>query len=288
MNKFPALKAVLITLISFYLHGCSYFVSNASEDLGHNLTQSILNHTDPATVQEALPAYLLLLEALLLKDPDNEALLTSTSTLYVAYINLLSEDDPDRKKRLSAKALNISLHLACVHDELLCQLNKQQYQSFEEIIIQTGLEDIDTLYSLGTSWALWVQANKSDWNAVAQLAQVKILMTRVIELDNSYKQGNAHIYLGVLATILPPALGGKPEIGKQHFETALKLSEEKNLMVKVIYAKQYARLMFDRDLHDNLLNAVINAKLEQADLTLINTLAKKQAEELLGSADEYF
>jgi hypothetical protein len=288
MIRFPALKAVLIILLSLYLPGCSYFISNASEDLGHNLTHSILNHNDPATVAEAIPAYLLLLEALLLKDPDNEALLTSTSTLYVAYINLLAEDEPDRKKRLSTKALNFALHSACVHDETLCLLNNKQYQPFEEIIMQTELEDIDTLYSLGTSWALWVQANKSDWNAIAQLAQVKTLMNRVIELDNSYKQGSAHIYLGVLATILPPALGGKPEIGKQHFETALKLSEEKNLMVKVVYAKQYARMMFDRDLHDNLLNAVINAKLEQTDLTLINTLAKKQAEDLLDSADEYF
>ncbi len=288
MTRLAILKVLLLALISIYLNGCSFFVSNATEELGHNITQSILAHNDPATVAEAIPAYLLFMEALLLKDPDNEALLASTSTLYIAYINLLPEDQHDRKKRLSTKALNFALHSACVHDESLCLLNKQKYQPFEKIINQTGNEDIDVLYSLGTSWALWIQTNKSDWNAVAQLAQVKTLMTRVIELDNNYKQGSAHIYLGVLATILPPALGGKPEIGKQHFEAALKLSEEKNLMIKVVYAKQYARMMFDQELHDRLLNAVMNAELEQPDLTLINTLAKKQAKNLLDSADEYF
>lgn len=287
--RFSAWKTILIVLISLYLNGCSFFISNASEDLGHNLTQSILNHNDPETVAEAIPAYLLMLEALLQKDPDNEVLLTSTTTLYLAYINLLAnEADSERKKRLSTKALNFALHAACVQNEKLCQLNKQKYQPFAEIIKHTESEDIDILYSLGTAWAVWIQSNKSDWNAVAQLAQVKVLMTRVIELDNSYKQGNAHVYLGVLATILPPALGGKPEIGKQHFVTALKLSEKKNLMIKVIYARQYARMMFDRELHDNLLNAVINAELEQPDLMLINTLAKKQAKELLDSADEYY
>jgi hypothetical protein len=141
---------------------------------------------------------------------------------------------------------------------------------------------------LGANWGIWIQSHKSDWAAIAQLAQVKLLMSRVIELDDSYKQGNAHIYLGVLATILPPALGGAPDVGKQYFETALKLSEQRNLMIKVVYAKHYARMMFDRKLHDRLLNEVLNAELDQPDLTLMNSLAKKQARVLLESANDYF
>ena len=38
-------------------------------------------------------------------------------------------------------------------------------------------------------------------------------MQRVIELHESYQDGAAHLYLGVLSTFLPPALGGKPEVG---------------------------------------------------------------------------
>jgi len=36
-------------------------------------------------------------------------------------------------------------------------------------------------------------------------------MERVVELDETYEHGSAHLYLGVMTTLLPPALGGKPE-----------------------------------------------------------------------------
>ncbi len=284
---YSGFKVMLVGVIAIFMNGCSFFVTKATEDFGNNLTRVILNHNEPETVSEAVPTYLLLLETLIEDDPDNESLLSSAATLYGAYIGLLN-DQPNREKQLSSKAFNFALRSACVHDETLCFLNQQKYNVFEKIIKQTDIDDVDTLYALGVAWGAWIQAHKTDWNAIAQLAQVKAVMTRVIEFDVNYKQGNAHVYLGVLATILPPALGGTPEIGKQHFETALKISEEKNLMVKVIYAKQYARMMFDRELHDNLLNEVMAAKLDYPGLTLMNTMAKKQAKDLLDSADEFF
>ena len=285
--RFFAFKLVLIGVVGIFLNGCSFFVSKATDDFGSNLSQAILNHNEPETIVEAIPPYLLLLETLIVNEPGNEALLSSAATLYGAYNNMLN-GNANRKKLLSSKALNFALRSACVHDQTLCQLNKKKYQEFETIIQQTESDDIAALFTLGSAWALWIQSNNTDWNAIAQLAQVKLIMTRVIELDDSYKGGNAHVYLGVLATILPPALGGTPDVGKQHFESAIKLSDGKNLMVKVIYAKQYARMMFERELHDSLLNAVMSAEIDQPDLTLTNTLAKQQAKDLLDTADEYF
>jgi len=49
-----------------------------------------------------------------------------------------------------------------------------------------------------------------------------------------------------------------------------------------------ARLVYDRELHDQLLNDVLVSELKQPGLTLTNSLAKQQAEELLASAEEYF
>ena len=46
--------------------------------------------------------------------------------------------------------------------------------------------------------------------------------------------------------------------------------------------------MYDRELHDRLLNEVLAADVEQPDLTLFNLLAREQAEALLNSADDYF
>jgi TRAP transporter T-component len=92
----------------------------------------------------------------------------------------------------------------------------------------------------------------------------------------------------VIATAIPPALGGRTEVGREHFEKALALSQGHNLMVKVYYAKNYARGVFDRELHDRLLNEVLAADPHQTGWTLSNLKAQEEASALLASADEYF
>ena len=59
-------------------------------------------------------------------------------------------------------------------------------------------------------------------------------------------------------------------------------------MVKVIFAKMYARMMFDRKLHDKLLEEVLSADPYIPGYTLVNTRAQIEAQELLESAEEYF
>jgi hypothetical protein len=83
-------------------------------------------------------------------------------------------------------------------------------------------------------------------------------------------------------------MGGKPELGREHFEKAVRLSGGDNLTAKVVYARQYARLVFNRELHDRLLNEVIMADPVAPDLTLMNMLAQQQAKQLLAEANDYF
>lgn len=94
--------------------------------------------------------------------------------------------------------------------------------------------------------------------------------------------------MGLLNTLLPKALGGKPELAKKSFDRAIELSKGRNLMIKVHYAERYARLVFDQELHDGLLNDVINGEVHAPRMTLVNTLAKIKAKQLLKSGKEYF
>ena len=59
-------------------------------------------------------------------------------------------------------------------------------------------------------------------------------------------------------------------------------------MAQVIYAEQYAKLVFDQALHDELLRSVIAANPVAPNLTLINTLAQERAVELLAESNDYF
>ena len=88
--------------------------------------------------------------------------------------------------------------------------------------------------ALGSSWAGWIEANSDDWNAIANIARIQTIMERVILLDESYDLGSAHIYLGVMAALLPPALGGKPD--DRAFQRAIAFIRRQNLMAKVTYA----------------------------------------------------
>lgn len=285
---FVRFKWIFLLLLLIFANGCSYYMSSVTEDFGNNLKQAMLNHYDPQTVVEAIPAYLLMQEALLASDPEDETLLMSTTNLYASYIALSIDLEPLRSQRLSQKAFDLALRGACLHKNAFCALNDKTFADFATIIKQSDTDDLDSLYVLGSSWANWIQVHQSDWHAVAQLAQVKLIMNRVIAMDESYKNGETYLYLGVLESILPPALGGKPDVAKRYFEKALLLSEHKNLMVHVLYARHYARMMFDRDLHDTLLKTVIDTKAQHKGLTLGNVLAQQQAKELLQSADEYF
>ena len=83
-------------------------------------------------------------------------------------------------------------------------------------------------------------------------------------------------------------MGGRPEVGREHFERAIEISNGEYLMTKVMFASQYARLVFDRELHDQLLEQVLAADASVPGLTLINTVAQLQATELLDTADAYF
>ena len=281
--SFLALAVVLLPWFS----GCSWIISSTTNDFAENLSNSILNQSDPVTVKEGVPAYLLLIDAMLQGDPNSESLLRASASLNSSYAGMFS-DDPDRQKTLTQKALDNASKAVCVHERKACNIQTMQFEPFSKIIDDLSKDDVPVYYVLGTAWAGWIQAHSDDWNAIAQLAQVERIMQKVVELDEGYESGSAHMYLGVIATLLPPAMGGRPEVGREHFERAITLSHGKNLMAKVVYARHYARLVFDRELHDKLLSEVLTADPDVPGFTLINTIAQQQAQQLSASADDYF
>ena len=112
-------------------------------------------------------------------------------------------------------------------------------------------------------------------------------MERVIELDENHENGGPHLYMGGMETLLPSSMGGKPEEGRVHFEKAIEINDA-YLMTKVIYAQQYARLMFDQELHNRLLNEVLLAEPVVEGMTLTNLIAQERAKDLLASSKDYF
>ena len=278
------IRRIVPALVSLMLSACA---SMATQGLADNLGQAILNQDDPATVKEGAPAYLLILDGFIQDSPDDPALLMAGARLYGAYAAVFVED-PDRAKRMTAKARDYARRALCLREVGFCELEDKPFDDFVPVLEDPARADLPALYTYATAWAGWVQARQDDWQAIADLPKIEAMLDRSVVLDESYEQGQAHLYLGILRTRLPPSMGGKPEQGRRHFERALELSDGKNLMAKVELARRYARLVFDRELHDRLLNEVLAADAHVPDLTLSNTLAQRDARQLLASSDDYF
>lgn len=265
--------------------GCASMVVG---DLTNDLSMAILNQDDPETVRAGAPAYLLLIDGLIEGEPDNEDMLLAGAKLYAAYTAVFVEE-PKRSKQMSSKAYDYARRALCTEYPRECGLEKLPFAEFEtEVAKFRDEDDLPYLFTQATTWLLRIQKHSNDWGAVADLPKVKAMLERVVAVQDNFQDGQAHFYLGILETLLPPALGGKPEVGREYFERAISLSGGKDLSVKVAYANRYARLMFDKELHDRLLREVIVANPNVPGLTLVNTMAQREAEQLLATSKDYF
>jgi len=256
-------------------------------DMADGLGQAMLSQDDPQTVRDGAPAFLLLLDGLVQSDPEDADTLIVGAKLYGAYAAVFVKDEA-RLKRLINRARDYSRRALCEELSALCAVLDSPFDVFNPVLQEMDDDEIPVLHTYAVIWVAWIKAHKSDWNAIADLAKVKACMQRIVELDEAYDRGSAHLYLGLLNTLLPKSLGGKPELARQHFNRAIELSQGRNLMVKVHYAERYARLVFDEKLHNRLLHEVLQAEASEPGLTLLNTLAKEKAQELLASGKDYF
>jgi hypothetical protein len=269
------------------LAGCAGIVSKASQRFADNLAAGILNQDDIALARDGIPSWLLLVDGLIQGDPRNTGLLVAGARLYGSYAGGFV-DDPERAQRLSAHGFDYARRATCIDLPGLCKVLDQPFEPFQAEVAKAGVKHVATLYVLATTWAGRIQADTGDWAAIADIPRVQALLDRVVALVPDYMNGEPYMYLGVMATLRPASLGGEPEVGKADFEKALALSGGRNQMARVLYAKQYARLVFDKDLHDRLLNEAIAADPHAPGLTLINVIAQRQAKQLLESGKDFF
>jgi len=262
-------------------------MSSAASGLADNLSAAVLNQNDPETVRDGAPAYLLLLDSSLEGNPEDPALLSAAANLYSTY-GFVFVDDPERAARLTERARGYSSTAICKSYRPSCEWNGMQFEEYVATLDGLGERHAEVVFSHGLASLAYIQTHSSDYTAIAMLPYSEALLERYLEINDGSDDGTIHTYLGMLNTILPPSVGGEPEKGREHFERAIELSGGRDLGAKVSYAEGYARLLYERELHDTLLNEVIEADPVEPGSTLLNVLAQRRAVELLESADDYF
>ena len=278
---------IIIALSMILLAACASVVATAGGGMAGNLNTAILNQDDPVLVRDGAPAYLLMLDSFVEGAPQNVTVLSAAAELYSAY-GVVFVDDPIRSRKLTKRGRAYGQRTLCAAQKSACDIWELNYDEFIAKLQDLDEKDAEALYTFGLSWIAYIQAHSDDWSALAKLPLAQATLKRVQVIAPDYEQANIEHFLAVLDTIRPPALGGDFEAGLAHYERAMSLSGGYDLSIMVDFAKYYARTLYDRDLHDQLLTEVLKADPVQTGYTLFNTLAQEEAENLLESADDYF
>ena len=278
---------MLVAFAVVQLSGCSMFVAKATDSFGTNLTTAMLNQDDPELVRDGMPSYMIMMDSFVQGSPDNPAMLSAAANLYASY-GAVFADDETRATRLTSRARDYALRAMCESYADSCDWRELNYDDFVATLDGLTEQHADTVYIYSFATLAYLRAHSSDWNSLAELPQAEALIKRYLEISGESAKASAHTYLGVILTLRPPALGGKPEEARTHFEKAIALSGGRDLGAKIEFAKGYAKLLYDQELHDQLVDEVLDANPKADRLTLTNVLAQEEALRLRAEASDYF
>ncbi len=281
------LRVPLLLACIASLSGCAAMVSSAATNLADNLSTAILNQDDPELVRAGAPSYLLLLDSFIEGSPDDPAILSAGATLYATY-GAVFADDEVRASRLTTRARGYALTAMCESYAPSCGWGDATYDEFVATLAGLRPKHAEYLYTYGFASLAFLRAHSSDWNSLAELPQIEALFERYLDISGDEVNGSVYTYMGILLTLRPPALGGEPERAREYFEKSIALTNGYDLGAKVEFARGYAKLLYERELHDQLLGEVLQADPYQDGFTLSNVLAQEEALALMAEADDYF
>lgn len=281
---------IAILSAAFVFQGCVQTIAiRTMSGIMDNGFRAYFRESDLDFAREGMAGNLKLLEALVDGDPDNEHLLLLGAQGYGSYALAFAEDDSvERARVFYLRGRDYGLRILKHNRSLDEALGKDQ-RSFEEALSGLSREDVPSVFWTAFSWGGYINISRSDLEAMADLSKVIAMMQFVARVDPGYYYGGAHLFLGAMNGSIPPMLGGKPELAKEHFEKARALNGGAFLMTYIYYAKTYAVQMQDQELFESLLKKVEDASIDVLpEARLPNAVAKRKAAWLRLHTTEFF
>ena len=277
----PALT--LLAGLSLFLSSCSgLLTSTVIEPAVGNLQYQ----TDIELVCDGSPAFLLMVDSMLVNSPENRDLLLVATKSYSGYATALAECDAtsERTAVIAKKARDYGFRLL---QPYLGSVSTFTGPEFDNTLRSLKKNAVEPVFWGTFGWLTWVSNEKGSPAAIADIIHIEKIMARLLELDEAYNAGAIHLFFGTYYAAKPQMFGGRPDLAKIHFERALELSQGKFLLVQTTYAETLARSSFDKELHNRLLKEVLEFPLDSApEYGLSNSIAIKRAKRLM--ADDYF
>jgi tetratricopeptide (TPR) repeat protein len=161
-------------------------------------------------------------------------------------------------------------------------------------VFKTSLRRIKKKQVEPLFWAAYavgrgISLQKDDPMQVIDLVRVELMMRRVLELDETFYYGGAHLFYTVYYGDRSVSIGGDPEKAKEHIERVDEINDGKFLMSKYYLARYYAYPKQDAELYRQALQEVLDAPSDiYPGEEAATALAKSRAKRWLDQIDMLF
>ncbi|MEN8213637.1 MAG: TRAP transporter TatT component family protein [Pseudomonadota bacterium] len=284
------MRVTLILIASILLTSCTVgsVLVRPTMPLIESGIEELNRETDLKKAEKTITGNLKILEGMIKLDPNNALLRTYAAQAYYALAYGFNEDTgPERASDLyqrgvqhGIKALELN-GADNLRDSTLADFNKE--------VGSMRNSDVAAMFWTAGNWGKWIDLHRDDPEAIAQLSRATALMQRVIDLEETFYYGGAHMYFGVYYGSRAPTIGGDFKKSKRHFDRAREITNGKLLIPDLLRAQYLARQQFERKRFHQLLTGIVDAPDDlMPELALQNQIAKRKAVLLLKKEQEWF
>ena len=293
MKKWGIILAILVLTTS----GCTGVMRmgmGAANPIFDSAVQAAMSNKDPMILGEGAPGMLLLLDGLSNFAPDNRFFLVSAAEFYTAYaLGFVEDKDPERARVIYSIGRDYGLRALKMNSGFRKALEKGK--PYSEAVKKLKKKDMDALFWTAASWAAYMNLSTRDTEALFDIPNIMALLTRSLELDDTFWCGGPHMFFAAYYSQFPSMMGGGAEKAQKEFDAVKSIVKKQYgekaewLIADYFYAKYYATLLKDEELFDKTIKHI----LETPDDTIpgmaaVNGLAKIKARHLLEQKDRYF
>jgi hypothetical protein len=251
--------------------------------------EAMNRETDLQLASEAMPANLKLIEGMLIEDPNNSELrLFAAEGFYGYSFGFIELEDPDRARTLYRRCYTHALR-ALQQSGMKVDPESSSMEELQTAVDRTGKSSVPALFWTASCLGKWIDLNRDNPTGIAGLSSAATMMQRVMELDNEFYYGGAHMFFGVYYGGRSPLFGGDFALSEQSFSRAAEINDNKLLLVDVLQAEFLDRQKLDQQAFHTRLEKVINAPDDlYPEMALVNGISKQRAEHLLTHEKDWF
>ncbi len=284
------MRLPLIVIASFLLASCTMgqMLVQPALPLVDNSIEKLNRETDLKAAEKTVTGNLKILQRMIKLDPKNAQLHTyAAQGLYGLAYGFREDSQPQSASDLYLRGMQ--------HGITALQLNgannllDSTIADFNKEVSGMRKSDVAAMFWTASNWGKWIDMHRDDPDAIAQLPRATALMQRVIELEDTFYYGGAHMFFGVYYGSRSPTIGGNFKKSRAYFDRAREITNGKLLIADLLQAQYLARQEFNRKEFHQLLTGVINAPDDlMPELALQNQIAKRKAAALLKRENEWF